>query len=370
MIKKQLQISIPKPCTEDWQAMGDNNSGKHCLVCQKNVIDFSRMSNNEIIHYFENYKGTTCGRFTQKQLANPIINTNIPRLKNQWAWTFSTLFITMMTNSQTPLRFESTKISTPSVSKLKKENHNLLVENQLHGIVLDENNKPIVGASLVLKNTKVSILTNIDGQFEIKIPAYVIKDSSFEIDIFHAQFENCSLKIGVSEVTNNFKIILKEKSLPIQQFHREELLILGAINIDNTVAALPLLIVRENNMEIKSQYTNAITLKGVVKSPTNEPLISASIVVKGTTLGTLTDVNGHFVLQIPSQDIGNQAIEIWASCVGYETQLVKINPKINNQNLTIVLNEAPFMGEIVVVHQNVFQRTKNKIRYFFRRRKA
>ena len=39
-------------------------------------------------------------------------------------------------------------------------------------------------------------------------------------------------------------------------------------------------------------------VKGTIKTPNGEPVIGATIIEKGTTNGTITDVNGNFVLKI------------------------------------------------------------------------
>lgn len=57
-------------------------------------------------------------------------------------------------------------------------------------------------------------------------------------------------------------------------------------------------------------YTNAETnpqqgrvIRGVVLEETNEPLTGASVYVKGTTIGTITDIDGKYELQVNSDDV-------------------------------------------------------------------
>ena len=44
-------------------------------------------------------------------------------------------------------------------------------------------------------------------------------------------------------------------------------------------------------------------VKGLIADPTGEPLIGVSIQVKGTTTGTVTDINGKFTLSAKKTDI-------------------------------------------------------------------
>ncbi len=62
-------ISIPKPCHEDWNKMNPNNEGKFCNSCSKTVVDFTKMSKEEIHQYFKQKSGeNTCGHFYASQL--------------------------------------------------------------------------------------------------------------------------------------------------------------------------------------------------------------------------------------------------------------------------------------------------------------
>ncbi len=64
------------------------------------------------------------------------------------------------------------------------------------------------------------------------------------------------------------------------------------------------------------------SIKGtVLEDGTNEPLIGATVVVKGTTKGATTDIDGNFTL--PGVDAGNQTIVI--SYVGYDNKEMSVN---------------------------------------------
>ena len=64
------------------------------------------------------------------------------------------------------------------------------------------------------------------------------------------------------------------------------------------------------------------TCKGVVKDKTGEAVIGASVVVKGTTNGVITDLDGNFVLS----NVPDGAV-IQISYVGYSPQEVKYTGK-------------------------------------------
>lgn len=80
----------------------------------------------------------------------------------------------------------------------------------------------------------------------------------------------------------------------------------------------------------------------VVEDPSNEPLIGVAIAVKGTTIGTVTDVDGKFSIQVPVDKT------LTFSYLGMETQEIKV--KSGMSNLTVVMKkDAMNLEEVVVV---------------------
>ena len=66
-----MEISIKKPCHENWDAMTPNEQGAFCGKCVKTVIDFSTKSIDEIKAFFTGREQQKiCGRFEEKQLVS------------------------------------------------------------------------------------------------------------------------------------------------------------------------------------------------------------------------------------------------------------------------------------------------------------
>jgi len=78
-----MNVYIPVPCHEDWDSMKQEDKGRFCSLCQKKVIDFSGMTDDEVRHFFlNNGIQNTCGRFNQHQLAAP----SLPHISLPRAW--------------------------------------------------------------------------------------------------------------------------------------------------------------------------------------------------------------------------------------------------------------------------------------------
>lgn len=84
------------------------------------------------------------------------------------------------------------------------------------------------------------------------------------------------------------------------------------------------------------------SLKGQVKDDTGEKLPGVSVVVKGTNVGTVTDVEGNFMLNVPE----NGGTLIFSS-VGYVSQEVAIGTK-STIDVTLTV-DSKALSEVVVV---------------------
>ncbi|MBS1689697.1 MAG: hypothetical protein JSS96_13295, partial [Bacteroidetes bacterium] len=65
---KTIQITLPKPCHEDWNNMTPVERGRFCTHCQKTVVDFTNWRDADLFNFFIKDGGNTCGRFTNLQL--------------------------------------------------------------------------------------------------------------------------------------------------------------------------------------------------------------------------------------------------------------------------------------------------------------
>src|SRR5574344_49455 len=98
----------------------------------------------------------------------------------------------------------------------------------------------------------------------------------------------------------------------------------------------------EQNIEVAIlQQAKGHTVTGSVKSESGEPLIGVSVRVKGTSKGSITDVDGNFsIMNVTS----NEMLEV--SYVGYAT----ISVRAGNTPLNITMKEdALNLNEVVVV---------------------
>ncbi|MEN9301980.1 MAG: hypothetical protein RL264_409 [Bacteroidota bacterium] len=67
-INNNMKLNIPNPCDANWELMQIKMHSRHCSLCQKDVMDFTKMSRAEIMVYLLNQpKGSVCGRMRPDQ---------------------------------------------------------------------------------------------------------------------------------------------------------------------------------------------------------------------------------------------------------------------------------------------------------------
>src|SRR5690554_1581248 len=89
----------------------------------------------------------------------------------------------------------------------------------------------------------------------------------------------------------------------------------------------------EENATANDFMQNTRTISGMVSDNKGETLIGMSVMIKGTTIGTVTDINGAYSL---SGVADYQVLEF--SYVGFEKQEVVVQP--NQQIINIIMQDV------------------------------
>ncbi|MDR0349613.1 MAG: SusC/RagA family TonB-linked outer membrane protein, partial [Tannerella sp.] len=90
------------------------------------------------------------------------------------------------------------------------------------------------------------------------------------------------------------------------------------------------------------------TISGNVIDVNGEPIIGATVQAKGTSTGTVTDVNGHYTVSVPAS-----ATTLVVSYVGFETREMAITGNVVNVALS---ENATALNEVVVIGYGTVRR--------------
>lgn len=134
------------------------------------------------------------------------------------------------------------------------------------------------------------------------------------------------MKNQIVKVTLFFVVFLMFKTISV-----------NAEKVDNSINNAYL----AENVSAQNSKTQKILIDGIVVDESSEPLVGVSILIKGTSIGTITDHNGKFVLSVEPNSV------LIVSYIGYEKQNISLN---GEEVITIVLKESnKVLDELVVV---------------------
>ena len=112
--------------------------------------------------------------------------------------------------------------------------------------------------------------------------------------------------------------------------------ILGLFSILMFAAVLSNPVIAQNNLQTQEK-----TIKGVI-SDDNGPLEGASIVLRGTQTGVVTNSKGEFTFPKPLK-VGDVLL---VSYLGYKTVKVKIEANTTELKITLAEDLVEFIGEV------------------------
>mgnify|MGYP000749772299 FL=1 len=105
-----------------------------------------------------------------------------------------------------------------------------------------------------------------------------------------------------------------------------------------------------HSFTVSETLDKSVVVSGVVvDSDTGEPLIGASVRLKGTGQGTSTDLNGKFTIKVPEDGI------LSVSYIGMKTVEFKV-PKSGKLNIALK-NDAKILDEVVAIGYGSMKRS-------------
>jgi hypothetical protein len=171
-------VTIPTPCHQSWQQMEQNQQGRHCSHCSKTVVDFSKMTANEILIHL-NDSTNVCGRFGEFQLTDINRRLEDENLagKNHWkkwlvaAGLLGTTILNRVSAQTIPPKAVVTQqnqpakpITEPYITGKIATNMPFIINGH---IIAKDDLLPIPGAPVRIKGTNTGVVTDKNGDFTL-----------------------------------------------------------------------------------------------------------------------------------------------------------------------------------------------------------
>lgn len=205
MRKSPIQLSIPTPCSEAWQRMSPTDDGRYCQHCQKEVIDFTEMTDQELVSYLQQSNGQVCGRVQEGQLDRVIM----PVGERSGAFFPGALLASLLAFFH-PERGKGQAVAdTVLVDSLKPQP---LPKGVLEGVVMNAVTlEPIPSVTILLGNTQYGMYTNQYGAF--RYVSQSLPDTTFDIKFTVMGYEGQVVTYNKDSVNYPIMIYLVPASL-------------------------------------------------------------------------------------------------------------------------------------------------------------
>lgn len=161
---KSLTINITDPCTEAWSEMLPENDGRFCLSCQKKVIDFSVMSDHEILQTLKMAGKSACGRFATSQLDRLLT----PPAQSSRPFLPTALLVTLL-GTAVPEKGNAQQLTniTAAVTNAPVRHTPACIDGR---IIDASTGEGIRGVTIAMKGSSIGCISDPTGYFRLIIP--------------------------------------------------------------------------------------------------------------------------------------------------------------------------------------------------------
>ncbi|HEX6427416.1 MAG TPA: carboxypeptidase-like regulatory domain-containing protein [Niastella sp.] len=218
-----LKLHIPEPCHENWQNMTQQAQGRFCGSCQKTVVDFSVMTDKEILEYFSKTSQHVCGRFSNDQLNKDLKVTDKKKrfsLAYVWNIILATLLMTEANAQVKPKPKKPVKINmlekrmVGQVAFVPEAPVETVIPVTMSGTIVDaQNNQPVVGASISIKGASGGTMADTSGIFRLKVE----KKNSLVLEISAIGYETQTRAIDRLTNWQAIQVYLKPAANELQE---------------------------------------------------------------------------------------------------------------------------------------------------------
>jgi len=209
--QKPIQIQIPTPCREDWNAMESVEKGRFCSSCRKTVIDFTRFSDTELLRYFnENQGNAVCGqlREDQQRVHYPTIVSRPVRWWPLVLGSFLGSLVPVYAHQDLPQALVNTgKDQFQNPFKLTPTPEGILIKGQIFD---SSSNEVISFASIRVVGHSLATATNIEGKFSMKVPDSLFKDF-IHLKIYRLGYKTIFLNLSRTDTIDFLRVNLSEE---------------------------------------------------------------------------------------------------------------------------------------------------------------
>jgi|WetSurMetagenome_2_1015567.scaffolds.fasta_scaffold00034_4 TonB-dependent SusC/RagA subfamily outer membrane receptor len=265
--------------------------------------------------------------------------------------------------------------ATPEYKYIAEPDNSAIIETlasltkSVKGLVLNEENKPMAGVTITPSDKSALIVTDQSGKFLISnLPegaSLVFSYTGYKTQTIIPDYSNemvINMARDPEAVTTLFKLVPPPETAPGQQPQSRPMVLIDGIESEkdlsvmdpNTINTISILKDKSATAVFGEKGKNGVIIittkksgqsndkkevRGIIKIENGNPLEGASIVLKGTAIGTVSDSKGAFALaNVPGDGI------IVASYVGFKMNMIR--PLFDREMVISISKDTVSLGKI------------------------
>jgi hypothetical protein len=209
---KKFQLDINDPCSENWDEMTSTGCGRFCNSCQKQVVDFTKMDDQQLALFFQKNTANVCGRLRQDQLGKDLV---VPRKQIPWFRYLLKMIIPAMLFSNKGYTQGAVRkvlprtLQTPvDITRIKTMPDDTISKRTITGRVVDLDGNGIEAASVILQGTGTGAITTKDGFFRLTTTS---NDRVFRLEVSMIGYTSIQVQYSANEAGKEILIPLAMK---------------------------------------------------------------------------------------------------------------------------------------------------------------
>jgi hypothetical protein len=322
---KQLQLSIDDPCHENWDKMTAAEQGRYCGSCQKQVVDFTSMTDAQLATYFKKPStGSVCGRFYDDQLNRHIQvpKKAIPWIKYFFQIALPAFLMSAKASAQGKVMVKRTEMTASlrstgfvgvayePVKKRTKQAHNLTTEISLTGKITNEKGEGIPYASVLVKGGRYGAPADSNGVFTVERIMY---DTDIILDVSSVGYQSREVVIKPTDLVKGLVIQLTSVAMPEVVVTSYVSTMMGAIRL--------------GGISVSRRTEKSVPDSIIIKSPAEKPAmikVYPNPVLSGTAIniGCEKLEEGYYSFQLFNQS--GQQIETKQVWIDAEARIMNM----------------------------------------------
>jgi hypothetical protein len=217
LMKPAIHLHIDTPCHENWAAMTPTDEGRFCQACTKQVVDFSTMTDQQILHFLSKASGNICGRLGNDQLSRPLIPaTEQPKAK--WWWTLLMPLLLVFDRAaaqKKPLFMKQGEVAMRPVDTSRACHDRVApaiatAHYTISGTVADEKGAPVAGAFVRAEEWGRGTMTDSTGAYKLVADTYT---DNVNISVSFIGYTTIKKEVKATSVSLDFVLPLAEAAV-------------------------------------------------------------------------------------------------------------------------------------------------------------